>query len=64
MELSKRETSELKGIAALLLVFLHLFNTRDYSKIQSILIIGNVPIEYYISLVSEACVAMYLFCSG
>ena len=64
MELSKRETSELKGIAALLLVFLHLFNTRDYSKIQSILIIGNVPIEYYISLVSEECVAMYLFCSG
>lgn len=58
MELSKRETSAIKGIAALLLVFLHVFNTKDYSKIQYILIIRSVPIEYYISLVSEACVDM------
>lgn len=31
MELSKKETNIIKGLAALFLVFLHLFNTRDYA---------------------------------
>ena len=65
MELSKKETNMIKGLASLFLVFLHLFNTREYTgNIQSILLIKEVPVEYYISLVTGACVSMYLFCSG
>ena len=65
MELSKKETNIIKGLAALFLVFLHLFNTREYTgNIQSILLIKGVPVEYYISLVTGSCVSMYLFCSG
>lgn len=30
MDLSKKETNMLKGIAIIFLVFLHLFNTKDY----------------------------------
>ena len=65
MELSKQETNIIKGLAALFLVFLHLFDTREYAgKIQSLLILRDVPIEYYLSLATGACVPMYLFCSG
>ena len=32
MELSQDETKVIKGLAALLLVFLHLFNNRNYNE--------------------------------
>lgn len=65
MELNKNDTRMIKGLAALFLVFLHLFNTTEYSgRIQSILILNNTPIEFYISLVTGSCVPIYLFCSG
>lgn len=64
MELSKKETNIIKGLAALFLVYLHLFNTMDYSDIQSIWVIKNIPVEYYISFITNSCVSIYLFCSG
>ena len=65
MELSKKETNMIKGMATLFLVFLHLFNTKDYiGQFKPILFYNNLPIVYYLSLVSGSCVSLYLFCSG
>ena len=65
MELSKNETKMLKGIAIIFLLILHLFNTKNYDKLFIPLIkICNVPLIYYISLVAECCVPIFLFCSG
>ena len=65
MELSKKDTNIIKGIAIIFLVFLHLFNTKDYvGKFQPILFYNNLPVEYYLSLVAGSCVSIYLFCSG
>ena len=65
MEFTKKETNIIKGLAALFLIFLHLFNTTQYEgKIHPIIILNNMPLEYYISFVSGSCVPIYLFCSG
>ena len=65
MEVSKKEINIIKGIAIIFLVFLHLFNTRDYIGIfKPILLIDNIPFVYYLSLVSGCCVSLFLFCSG
>lgn len=47
-----------------MMVFLHLFN-RDYKNLFNPLIfIGEKPLSYYISLFCDACLPIYLFCSG
>lgn len=65
MELSKKETNNIKGLAILFLVFLHLFNTKNYlGDFQPIILLNGIPLVYYLSLVSGCCVSLYLFCSG
>lgn len=65
MELSKKDVSIIKGVAILFLVFLHLFNIKDYiDTFSPVLFINETPIVYYLSLVSGCCVQLYLFCSG
>lgn len=45
MELSKQESNMIKGIVTLSLVFLHLFNTKDYiNQFQPTLTIGGLPL--------------------
>lgn len=64
MELTATQTNQTKGIAILMMVFLHLFN-RDYKNLFNPLIfIGEKPMSYYISLFCDACLPIYLFCSG
>lgn len=65
MDLSKKETNMLKGIAIIFLVFLHLFNTKDYVNLFTpLLIINKLPLVYYFSLTAGSCVSIFLFCSG
>lgn len=65
MELTKSQIKVTKGIAILLMLFLHLFCTKDYQgKFTPILMIGQVPLVYYLALFGDCCVAIYCFCSG
>lgn len=64
MELTKQQTTELKGIAILMMLFLHLFNRNWEELFRPLIFIGSQPLSYYISLFCDCCVAIYCFCSG
>lgn len=65
MELSVIQTNNTKGVAILMMLCLHLFNTLDYQGLFSpSVFIGSKPLIYYISLFCDCCVAIYCFCSG
>lgn len=65
MELSLKQTNITKGVAILMMLALHLFNTLDYSGLFTpLLFVAGKPITYFISLYCDCCVAIYCFCSG
>ena len=62
--LSLQKSNQLKSIAILMMLCLHLFN-RDYQGLfQPLLFIGHQPLSYYISLFCDACVPIFAFVSG
>lgn len=64
MQISLQKSNQLKSIAILMMLFLHLFN-RDYSGLfQPLLFVGSQPVSYYISLFCDACVPIFAFVSG
>lgn len=64
MSVSVQKSSQLKAIAILMMLCLHLFN-RDYEGLfRPLLFMGKVPLSYYISLFSDACVPIFAFVSG
>lgn len=65
MELTRKQTKQLQGIAILLMFGLHLFNRADFAeKYNAHFYFFGKPILLYISYVFDACVPIYLFCSG
>jgi surface polysaccharide O-acyltransferase-like enzyme len=65
MELTIKQTNITKGVAILMMLALHLFNTLDYKGLFTpLLFVAGKPITYYISLFCDCCVAIYCFCSG
>lgn len=62
--LTKIDSKMLKGLAALFMVMLHLFDKIDPLPYTSIMYIGNKPIEFYISDFMGCCVGIFAFCSG
>lgn len=65
MELTRKQIKMIKGIAILLMLLLHLFCTKSYEGLFTPLImIGDIPLIYYIGLFGDCCVAIYSFCSG
>lgn len=65
MKLQRDETKCLQGIAILFMLGLHLFNRSDISNFYDVKIcLGGVPILTRISYIFDACVPIYLFCSG
>jgi hypothetical protein len=63
--MTKPENLELKGIAIIFMLLLHLFNTYDYSDIYlPLIMINGTPLTFYISLFADSCVVMFLFLSG
>jgi hypothetical protein len=65
MELTIQQTNNTKGVAILMMLCLHLFNTRDYIGLfEPLIFIGKNPSTYYVSLFCDCCVAIYCFCSG
>ncbi|MPQ42625.1 acyltransferase family protein [Clostridium tarantellae] len=65
MEFTKNQMKITKGVAILFMLLLHLFCTKDFQNLyKPIIIIGNVPLVYYLALFGDCCVAIYCFCSG
>ena len=62
--ISLQKSNQLKSIAILMMLFLHLFN-RDYSGLfEPLIFMGQNPLSYYISLFCDACVPIFAFVSG
>lgn len=62
--MTKQESNTIKGVAILLMIFLHLFMSEDVGKYcQPLFFIGDKPIVYYLS---RGCrpVAFFLILSG
>lgn len=66
MKLDRNQTKCLQGIAILFMLGLHLFNRIDIAEFYDVKIYwgGRVPLLTYISYMFDACVPIYLFCSG
>lgn len=65
MKLNRNETKRLQGIAILFMLGLHLFNRSDIADFYDVnLYLGGVPLLTHISYIFDACVPIYLFCSG
>ena len=65
MEISIQKSNQLKSIAILMMMCLHLFNTLDFNGLfEPLLYIGEKPVIYYISLFCDACVPIFAFVSG
>ncbi|RKL66429.1 acyltransferase [Salipaludibacillus neizhouensis] len=65
MELSRKDTTILKGMAILLMINLHLFARKDIDGLYvSFFWINDVPVEYYVGLLGDACRPIYLFATG
>lgn len=62
-ELSKSESTQLKGIAILFMVMLHLF-CRKTDLPYADVTVSNTPLSYFFGLFGDQCVAIYCFCSG
>lgn len=64
MEININQSNQLKTIAILMMLFLHLFNTDYHGLFEPIFFIGEQPLSYYISLFCDACVPIFAFVSG
>lgn len=62
--MTKQETQIMKGVAILLMIFLHLFNqTRNVELCESFIYIGNMPFVYWLSAATSP-VSFFLILSG
>lgn len=65
MVLSRKQTKCLQGIAILFMLGLHLFNRVDIADFYDVkFYVGGIPLLTHISYIFDACVPIYLFCSG
>lgn len=62
----KKQTNIVKGVAVLMLLWHHLFLSREesISNFISVASIGGVPIECLISTICKVCVSIFIFISG
>lgn len=63
-EISIKQSNQLKAIAILMMVFLHLFNRGYEGLFEPVIFIGTRPLSFYISLFCDACVPIFAFVSG
>lgn len=64
MDITKRDSKMLKGVAILAMLMLHLFCRRDNLPYIPLLWVGDTPLIYYFGLFGDVCVAVYCFVSG
>jgi hypothetical protein len=64
MAIPLQKSNQLKSIAILMMLCLHLFNREYHGLFQPLVFIGKQPLSYYISLFCDACVPIFAFVSG
>ena len=65
MELSRKDTKMLQGLAVLAMVCLHLFCGSDYEGLfHPFIFIGSRPLSFFFGQLSDFCVMCFAFCSG
>lgn len=64
MDITKRDSKGLKGVAILSMLMLHLFCGRENLPYTPLLWIRSTPLIYYFGLFGDICVAIYCFVSG
>lgn len=63
-EISIQKSNQLKSIAILMMLCLHLFNQEYQGLFQPLIFIGKVPLSYYVSLFCDICLPIFAFVSG
>ncbi len=64
MDITKRDSKMLKGVAIISMLMLHLFCRKDNLPYTPLLWIGSTPLIYYLGLFGDICVSVYCFISG
>ena len=64
MDITKRDSKMLKGVAILSMLMLHLFCRRENLPYTPLLWIGSTPLIYYFGLFGDICVSIFCFISG
>lgn len=64
MDITKRDSKMLKGVAIISMLMLHLFCRKENLPYTPLLWIGNTPLVYYLGLFGDICVSVYCFISG
>ena len=64
MEITVEKSNQLKAVAALMMLCLHLFNRPYQGLFEPLFFVGNQPISFYISLFCDASVPIFCFVSG
>ena len=64
MDITKRDSKMLKGVAILSMLMLHLFCRKENLPYTPLLWVGNTSLIYYFGLFGDICVAIYCFVSG
>ena len=64
MEITIQKSNQLKSIAILMMLGLHLFNREYTGLFQPLIFMGAQPLSYYLSLFCDACVPIFAFVSG
>lgn len=59
-----QKSNQLKSIAILMMLCLHLFNRDYHGLFQPVIFIAGKPLSYYVSLFCDACVPIFAFVSG
>ncbi|WP_312324239.1 acyltransferase family protein [Soonwooa sp.] len=64
MQISVTKSNQLKTIAILMMLGLHLFNRKYDGLFQPLIFIGSQPLSYYLSLFCDACIPIFAFVCG
>lgn len=64
MDISKRDSKVLKGIAIISMLMLHLFCRKENLPYTPLIWIGETPLIYYLGLFGDICVSIFCFISG
>lgn len=65
MELQRKDTQMLQGLAVLFMVFLHMFcNHNENGMYMPLFNIMEVPVSFYLAQLCDCCVMIFAFCSG
>src|SRR5690606_14574283 len=64
MIITVQKSNQLKAIAIMMMLLLHLFNREHAGLFVPLVFVGEQPLSYYISLFCDACVPIFAFVSG